>query len=1115
MKRKSLFGRGRPGTRVMVSAMVIAWLALAACFDAVVVHAATIYIPSDYATIQDGIDAAVDGDSVVVSDGIYAGFGNVDLDSHGKQITLRSENGAAHTIIDCQTALGTRAFYLHTGETASTVLDGFTIANGKVADNGGAVLIRGTSPTIRNCIFTGNNAANGGAISIEGASASRIQNCVIVKNSATGSTSKHGGGVYVYSDDGTTAADVTILNCTIADNTAGTTAGAGGGVYVEAAAGSAAGTAIEVSNTIFNNSPDDLIPSATTADVTVSTANNLFGDPSFKDGLNGDYHLTADSVSCIDMGDNAAASALSHDVEGNARSVDGDGDSTSTVDVGAYEYDVHSLQVDFDVDQTSIRAGGTVAFTDTTTGDTSGATYLWDFDADNPGTDTSTVQNPSHTYPAEGEYSVQLTVTNVSGASGTRTRHHYISVLPPLATVTIAATDGTASEEAVPTTGVFTVTRSVASAFPLEVSYTIGGTAMNGVDYTSLTGKVTINANQTTGVITITPKQDTLLEGNETVILTVKDNPTSHLVGTPNAATVIVSDDDSPSVLVKIEATDAIATETSKTTGMFTVTRTGGDNSTPLSVRITPSGTALAPTDYTRLPTTVTIPAGSDTVTTPVTPVDDTLFEGDETVVATIGPNLSAYSIDPASGSATVTITDNDKPSVSVIAKDPRAKENSASQPADAGVFTISRTGPAVIAGDLTVNYAISGTATNGTDCVRLAGTVVIPGDKASVEVIVTPLDDLLVESDETVILTVSADPAYVVGTGAKATVTLSDNDLPVVGVLASDPVASEAGQSQGKVTFYRTGKTSSQLIVYYSTTGSTANPKSDMTSLAGSVRFAANASVASLMITPVDDALQEGDETIQITVNPGTSYTVDDTGSTAAVTIRDNDVPKVSVSASGPNAQESGSPIDGKFTITRDGPDDLGHPLTVYYALSGTAINGVDYSALTGQITLNAAVKAVDVTITPVDDTIVEGAETAVLTIIGSDAYKVDDKLAAATVKIADDEKPTVSIVATDSHASEADLSSGLFTLSRVGSNTEALTVKLSLAGSTATNGADYTTIPASVQIPAKSSSAVIRVKPIKDSATDPEEIVRLTVVPDSTYAVAVGAGDATVVIH
>jgi len=82
--------------------------------------------------IQEGIDAASNGDEVVVCDGTYTGDGNKNLDFGGKLITVRSETGPDNCIIDCEG--DGRGAYFHSGENNDAVLESLTITKRLVAD---------------------------------------------------------------------------------------------------------------------------------------------------------------------------------------------------------------------------------------------------------------------------------------------------------------------------------------------------------------------------------------------------------------------------------------------------------------------------------------------------------------------------------------------------------------------------------------------------------------------------------------------------------------------------------------------------------------------------------------------------------------------------------------------------------------------------------------------------------------------------------------------------------------------------------------------------------------------------------------------------------------------
>ena len=217
--------------------------------------------------------------------------------------------------------------------------------------------------------------------------------------------------------------------------------------------------------------------------------------------------------------------------------------------------------------------------------------------------------------------------------------------------VTIAALDATATE-AGPTTGAFRVSRTGSTASPLTVFYSVAGAATPGTDYTALPGSVTIPAGVAAANILVRPINDTLMEGNETVVVTLSSRP-AYTIGSPSSATVTIISDKR----VTIAALDPTATEAGPTTGAFRVSRTGSTAS-PLTVFYSVAGAATPGTDYTALPGSVTIPAGVAAANILVRPIDDTLKGGNETVVVTLS-SRPAYTIGSPS-SATVTIISNE-----------------------------------------------------------------------------------------------------------------------------------------------------------------------------------------------------------------------------------------------------------------------------------------------------------------------------------------------------------------------------------------------------------------------------------------------------------------------
>ena len=178
-------------------------------------HNQVINVPADYLTIQEGINAALEGDTVLVAPGTY--YENDSL--RGRNITLASHflttNDTSYissTVIDGGENGTVLTIYM--GEDSTTRITGFTITNGKGAYTGGGVKIYETSPLLENLNITGNGAASGGGLYLANSN-SRIKNSRICSNRSekTGNyLIQGGGGILIH------GGYITITNTLISNN---------------------------------------------------------------------------------------------------------------------------------------------------------------------------------------------------------------------------------------------------------------------------------------------------------------------------------------------------------------------------------------------------------------------------------------------------------------------------------------------------------------------------------------------------------------------------------------------------------------------------------------------------------------------------------------------------------------------------------------------------------------------------------------------------------------------------------------------------------------------------------------------------------------------------------
>ena len=673
----------------------------------------------------------------------------------------------------------------------------------------------------------------------------------------------------------------------------------------------------------------------------------------------------------------------------------------------------------------------------------------------------------------------------------------------------------TADATTVTVTAKFSNTNTYAAAKKVTVSVGGSGTATSGTDYAAVADfDVTIAAGKTkaTGTFTLTPKDDTLVEGNET--LSVGGSSTGLTV---NGASVTLTDDDGePAINLSVDPS-SVAEDAGNTT--VTVTAKFSNSSTyaaakKVTVSVGGSGTATSGTDYAAVTDfDVTIAAGksSGTATFTLTPTDDTQVEGNETL------SVAGSSTGMTVNGTSVTLTDNDGPPVINLSVDQSSVSEGASATTVTVTATFSNSNTYGAAKTVSVTVGDSAdSAVSGTDyaAVTAFDVTIAAGKKSGTATFtLTPTDDTVIEGNETLSLSGTSDL-----TVNGASLTLTDDDGTDI-TLSASPASVEEGDKATTVTITAetdgdTFTTDRTVRVKVGKVGDSATSGKDYAAVSAfdvTIKKTKTSATGTFTLTPTDDNVIEGDEALTVS-GTATDLTVNGT----SVTIEDNEEPKIILDikpfldTDPDKLPESAGPTRVTVTAgTTGGVFDLDREIHVTVGQDGdSAVFGTDYDTPLRRFHVEIKAQATEgettFTLTPTDDAIVEGDES--LTLKGSAAGL---EVTTATITIKDNDtadvprtapiQNAVTLSAAPASVAEgAEATTVTVTAAAASSVASALTVTVSVGDSgTATSGTDYEAVDdfiITIAANATSATGTFTLTPTQDTLVEGDETIGVT---------------------
>lgn len=419
--------------------------------------------------------------------------------------------------------------------------------------------------------------------------------------------------------------------------------------------------------------------------------------------------------------------------------------------------------------------------------------------------------------------------------------------------------------------------------------------------------------------------------------------------------------------------------------------------------------------------------------------VDDDVEEADETITFELAAATNATVSDPAR--LTVTVVDNDlAPRVVGFGVGVRTLTEGSDASVEVQLDAAARV-------DVRVPFTVSGTASLEDHTLR-AGEFVVPAGQTRAAVSFSIVDDEIDEPDETLVISLGTPVNGLLGLHTVQTITIVDNDPAPVAAFANAAMTVGEGTGTASIQLALDRPSAFEVEVAFTVAG-TASAQ-DHGLAAGSFKFPAGETSARVQFAIVDDALDEEDETIVVTLGQATNATVGQ-ARTLTVTITDDDAPPAVTFA---KASTVVGEADGRVTVDVTLGAPSGRTVRVPFTVAGTASKS-EHDLVPGTLVFAPGETAKQIAFNVIDDDTDEDAKTIVIA-FGALVNATAGAIATHTVTVNDDDAPSVAqfVSAAQTRAEGTKSVTAIVQLDRASERT--ITVDYSLGGTA--SRADHT---------------------------------------------------------